>query len=108
MRKTSPLAWVWLLLGSIYLLVPLIATLQFSLQAQMRAGIPISLDAYVSVLTSTDFFGPLLFSFGAAILTIALSMMLLIPTTYWIYLKMPYLIPILEFLTLLPIVIPVI
>jgi len=108
MNKSPRLAWVWLLLGGLYLTVPLIATIIFSVQAQIRAGIPVSFQAYISVFTSTDFFGPLFFSFGAAVLTIAISTVLLVPTAYWIFLKMPFLIPILEFLTLLPIVIPVI
>lgn len=97
-----------LVLGGLYLLIPLIATIQFSLQAQTRSGIPISFQAYVNVLSSGEFYTHLLFSLGAAIITIIISTVLLVPTSYWIFLKMPYLIPILEFLTLLPIVIPVV
>ena len=114
MNRTSSLAWVWLFLAGLYLLVPLLATFQFSLQAQSRSGIPISFKAYVDVLTNPnedtnfDFFGHLGFSFAAAMVTIAISTLLLVPTAYWVHLKMPFLLPILEFMTLLPIVIPVI
>src|SRR5215813_9647969 len=100
MRKTSPLAWVWLLLAGIYLLVPLIFTLQFSLQAEMRAGIPISLKAYTNVLGTPDFASHLAFSFGASIVTIIISTLLLVPTAYWVHLKLPFLLPVLEFMTL--------
>ena len=108
MKKTSPLAWVWLLIAAIYLLVPLLATLIFSLQAEARSGIPISFLAYGKVLSTPDFANNLAFSFGASILTIVIGTLLLVPTAYWVHLKMPFLLPILEFMTLLPIVIPVV
>lgn len=107
-RKTSPFAWAWLLLAGFYLLLPLIATLVFSLQADIRQGIPISFSAYANVIGSNDFASHLAFSFGAAILTIIITTLLLVPTAYWVQLKMPFLLPVLEFMTLLPIVIPVV
>jgi len=108
MNKTSRWAWIGLLIVALYLLLPLIATLQFSLQREMRAGIPISFEAYDSVLSLDGFASSLGFSFGAALVTIVISTLLLVPTAYWINFKMPYLLPILEFVTLLPIVIPVV
>src|SRR5260221_86885 len=107
-RKSSPFAWAWLLLAGFYLLLPLIATLVFSLQADIRQGIPISFSAYANVIGSNDFASHLAFSFGAAILTIIITTLLLVPTAYWVQLKMPFLLPVLEFMTLLPIVIPVV
>ncbi len=114
MNRTSRLAWLWLLLVGLYLLMPLLATLQFSLQAQMRSGIPISLKAYADVLTNPnddptyDFVRYAGFSFVAALATILVSTLLLVPTAYWVQLKMPFLLPVMEFMTLLPIVIPVV
>src|SRR5258707_2015409 len=108
MSRAPRLAWLWLSVAAIYLLVPLIATLIFSLQAQARSGIPISFQAYSNVLSTPDFNSHLAFSFGSAILTIVISTLLLVPTAYWIHLKMPFLLPVLEFMTLLPIVIPVV
>jgi putative spermidine/putrescine transport system permease protein len=106
MKKTSGIAWLWLLIVGVYLFVPLIATLIFSLEAESRRGIAISLKAYTNVLTMDGFVSNLSFSFGAAILTIIIATLLLVPTTYWVHLKMPFLLPVLEFMTLLPIVIP--
>ncbi|SRR5260221_42134 len=114
MNKTSRMAWLWLLLAAIYLFVPLLATLQFSLQAEARSGIPISLKAYGDALRNPDnnptydFISHVEFSFIAALITIVISTLLLVPTAYWVHLKMPFLLPILEFMTLLPIVIPVV
>src|SRR5258708_17464517 len=107
-RKTSSYAWAWLMLAGFYLILPLIATLVFSLQADIRQGIPISFSAYANVIGSNDFASHLAFSFGAAILTIIITTLLLVPTAYWVQLKMPFLLPVLEFMTLLPIVIPVV
>ncbi|HVO41949.1 MAG TPA: hypothetical protein VMT34_04975 [Aggregatilineales bacterium] len=114
MRRTSRLSWLWLVLVGIFMLAPLLATLQLSLQAEMRSGVPISLKAYVDAVSNPrgiptfDFIGHLSFSFFAALLTIVISTLLLVPTAYWTQLKLPFLIPVMEFLTLLPIVIPVV
>lgn len=114
MNKSSRFAWLWLFIAGIYLLVPLLATLEFSLQAESRSGIPISFKAYTDALTNPDdnptfdFVSHVEFSFIASLITIAISMLLIVPTAYWTHLKMPFLLPVLEFMTLLPIVVPVV
>ena len=102
-RRTSPWAWVWLLLGVIYFFVPLYATIQFSLQA--KKGV-LSLTAYQNVLSSPAFFSSFAFSLQTALITILVSALLIVPTSYWVNLKLPRLRPAIEFLTLLPIVVP--
>src|SRR5260221_2299412 len=92
-RKTSPFAWAWLLLAGFYLLLPLIATLVFSLQADIRQGIPISFSAYANVIGSNDFASHLAFSFGAAVLTNIINTLPLVPTADLGRLKMPVLLP---------------
>jgi len=49
MARRSPWPWIWLVLGGVYFVLPLWATLQFSLQA--RRG-ELSLLAYSNVLAS--------------------------------------------------------
>ncbi len=44
----------------------------------------------------------------AAIFTIILGMLIVVPAAYWIRLRLPHLRPIVEFITLLPLVIPAI
>jgi putative spermidine/putrescine transport system permease protein len=102
-KRTSPWAWVWLLLGAIYFFVPLYATIQFSLQAKKGQ---LSLTAYQNVLQSPEFFRSFSFSFQTAILTILVSALLIVPTSYWVNLRLPRMRPVIEFLTLLPIVVP--
>src|SRR6266508_4732114 len=103
MRKASLWAWLWVLLGTLYFFVPLFATIQFSLKAKKDQS---SLTAYQNVLQSPDFFQSFAFSFRTALITILVSVLLIVPTAYWVNLKLPRLRPVIEFLTLLPIVVP--
>jgi putative spermidine/putrescine transport system permease protein len=98
------MAWLWLALGIFYLVFPLFATLQFSLQAQR--SVPISFIAYTNALQAPKFGSSFLFSFETALIAIAVSVVLIVPTAYWVNLRLPFLRPIIEFLTLLPFVIP--
>ncbi len=103
-KRASWFAWYWLILAMLYLLLPLFATLQFSLQAQRN--VPISFVAYTSALQAPKFVESFLFSFRTAIITILVSVVLIVPTAYWVNLRLPRLRSVIEFLTLLPFVIP--
>lgn len=98
-------AWVIFLLGAAFFFVPLIATLEFSLR--MRRG-EYSFDAYRIVLGDSRFQETFSYSVAIACLTILLGVLLVVPTAYWIRLRMPQLRPIVEFITLLPLIIPAI
>ncbi|MET0941488.1 MAG: ABC transporter permease [Mesorhizobium sp.] len=98
-------AWVTFAVGIAYFIVPLVATFEFSLR--MRRG-EYSFDAYRSVLGDPNFHATFLYSVVVAIFTILLGVLLVVPTAYWIRLKLPRLRPVVEFITLLPLVIPAI
>lgn len=98
-------AWAAFLLGAAYFFLPLIATLEFSLR--MRRG-EYSFDAYRIVLGDARFQQTFSYSVVIACLTILLGVLLVVPTAYWIRLRMPQLRPIVEFVTLLPLIIPAI
>lgn len=96
---------LWLLLGSAYFLVPLLATAQFSLQeGRGRYGFA----AYGTIIRDPLFRASLAFSFKLALFTVVLALGLLVPTAYWVHLKLPRLRPVIEFLTVLPFVVPAI
>jgi putative spermidine/putrescine transport system permease protein len=99
------LAWIAFTIGMVYFFVPLIATIEFSLR--MRRGV-YSLDAYRVVLADPRFQATFSYSVVLALLTIALGVLLVVPTAYWVRLKLPRWRPFVEFLTLLPLVIPAI
>jgi len=99
--------WSWgaIILGSLYFLLPLIGTVEFSLR--MRRG-EYSLDAYRSVLADPNFHATFGFSVVMALLTILLGVLIVVPTAYWVRLRLSRLRPVIEFITLLPLVIPAI
>jgi putative spermidine/putrescine transport system permease protein len=78
---------------------------EFSLK--MRRG-EYSLDAYVRVLGDPRFQDTFTYSVVMAIFTILFGILLVVPTAYWVRLKLPRLRPYIEFITLLPLVIPAI
>jgi putative spermidine/putrescine transport system permease protein len=99
--------WSWVVfgLGAAYFFIPLIATVEFSLR--MRRG-AYSFDAYQIVLGDPRFQATFLYSVVAAIFTIVLGVLIVVPAAYWIRLRLPQLRPVVEFITLLPLVIPAI
>jgi putative spermidine/putrescine transport system permease protein len=114
-------AWLIVLIGAAYLLVPLITQFDYSLRMRRDT---LSFDAYTSVLAPTaqeqarentsPVFGvkaprlytSLLFSMVAAVLTIVFSTLVVVPTAYWVNLRVPALKPAVEFVTVLPFAIP--
>ena len=98
-------SWAALALGALYFLLPLIGTIEFSLR--LRRG-EYSLDAYRSVLADPQFRETFGYSVVMALLTIVLGVLLVVPTAYWVRLRLPRLRPVIEFITLLPLVIPAI
>ncbi|MER8404102.1 ABC transporter permease [Mesorhizobium sp. M0185] len=98
-------AWIVFALGAAYFFIPLIATVEFSMR--MRRG-AYSFDAYQVVLGDPRFQATFIYSVVAAIFTIVLGVLVVVPAAYWIRLRLPQLRPVVEFITLLPLVIPAI
>ncbi|MFT4151105.1 MAG: ABC transporter permease subunit [Paracoccaceae bacterium] len=99
--------WAWgaLLIGLVYFALPLVGMTEFSLK--MRRG-EYSLDAYRVVLGDPQFQATFGYSAAMALATIVFGVLLVVPTAYWVRLKMPGARPYIEFVTLLPLVIPAI
>jgi len=99
--------WSWgaLLIGLAYFILPLVGMTEFSLK--MRRG-EYSFDAYAKVLGDPRFQETFTYSVTMALFTIAFGVLLVVPTAYWVRLKVPKARPFIEFVTLLPLVIPAI
>ena len=97
--------WLAVIVGALYFVVPLIATFEFSLR--LRRG-EYSFEAYRIVLADPQFQATFGYSTVLALATIVVGVLLVVPTAYWIQLRLPRLRPIVEFITLLPLVIPAI
>ena len=105
MKRASVWSWVWLAGGAIYFLLPLYGTLEFSLR--MQRGV-LSFLAYEKIFDDPQFLRTFLFSNQMALLTIVVTLLLVVPTAYWVHLRLPRLRPVVEFITLMPFVIPAI
>jgi putative spermidine/putrescine transport system permease protein len=80
--------------------VPLYATLAFSLRARPDFA------AYTNTLKDPQFATTLLYSFVVGLLTVVVSLAIIVPTAFWVRLRLPRLRRIIEFITLLPFVVP--
>jgi putative spermidine/putrescine transport system permease protein len=98
-------SWVWIALGTLYFVLPLIATFDFSLRAKKGT---LSFLAYQNVFKDPNFWHTIGFSLEIAVFTIIVSILLVTPTAYWIRFKLPQLRPMLEFISVLPFVVPAI
>lgn len=99
--------WAWgaLAFGLLYFILPLVGMTNFSLK--MRRG-EYSFDAYAKVLGDAQFQQTFSYSVTMALVTIIFGVVLVVPTAYWVRLRLPRLRPYIEFVTLLPLVIPAI
>ena len=104
-RRIAPSAVLWLAVGAAYFLIPLIAMLLFSLKDQ-TTGKCCSLGSYEVILDDPQFAKTLRQSLILSLETIVVSLLLLVPTVYWVHLKLPRWRPVLAFLALVPFVIP--
>ena len=104
-RRISLSAVLWLFVGAAYFLIPLLATLLFSLKGN-QTGECCSLSSYGEILHDPAFWKNLRISAVLALETIVIALVLLIPTVYWVHLKLPKLRPVIGFLALIPFVVP--
>lgn len=98
-------SWIFLAVGMLYFILPLMGTFEFSMK--MRRGV-YSFDAYWKVFEDVQFQQTFTYSVVMALLTIIVGAVLVVPTAYWVRLRLPHWRPIIEFVTLLPLVIPAI
>lgn len=91
------------LLGVLYFGVPLLATAQFSVQE--GAGRPFW-AAYASIVADPQFWLSLRLSLGMALAAVVLGLVVIVPAAYWAYLRVPRAHGWVEFISILPFVVP--
>jgi putative spermidine/putrescine transport system permease protein len=101
--RLTPWNILWLILAVLYFLVPLWGTLEFSLETGVGKY---GFDAYRQILNDSQFWDSFLFSFKLAVATVAVSTILMVPTVYWVHLRLPKIRPVMDFLAILPFVVP--
>ena len=96
-------AWLFIVIGVLYFFLPLLATFLFSLKAKLGV---LSFQAYVNVFNDPKFIRGFSGSLLWATLTIVAGILLFVPTAYWVRLKVPKARSAIEFITLIPFVVP--
>lgn len=102
-RSVLSRLWPWFIvvLAVLYFFTPMVGTFRLSTQAVQG-----TFASYTQVLANPQFFPAFVESIINAIATIVVSLVVIVPTAYWVTLKMPRVRPLVEFVTLLPFVIP--
>lgn len=104
LRKFPFWSWLWYIIGALYFLLPLFATFEFSLS--WDPAVPFK--AYQRAFEDKDFWETFIYSNVLAVATIIASIILIVPTAYWIRLRLPQARRMVEFITLMPFVVPAI
>ncbi len=101
-RRISPVSIFGLLIVAAFFLVPLAATLEFSLRTANGHGI----EAYRTLLSDNQFWKTLRLSLELSGETVGFALLLLVPTAYWVHLRAPKLRAVVAFVCVLPFVVP--
>jgi len=98
---------------TIFFVLPLVAMARFALQSvpMVRLGWSTLFDSWslsgiTQIFSDDQFRSALSLSIQLALGTVVLTLALLLPTTLWVHLRLPRARPLVEFLTVLPYVIP--
>jgi putative spermidine/putrescine transport system permease protein len=95
-RRSYPVwRWVILIVAGLYFAVPLYAAFQFT-----------GIKAFGQVFSQVGFSDAITLSIKLAVITTVLTLVLMVPTTIYVHLRLPAIRPLLESITILPIVIP--
>jgi putative spermidine/putrescine transport system permease protein len=95
-RRSFPVwRWVILLVAAAYFLIPLYSALKFA-----------GFKAFTQVTSYPSFGSAFLLSLRLALIATVLTLVLMVPTTVYIYLRLPRLRRLMEAITIVPIVIP--
>lgn len=99
-RRPSRVWWVVFAAGMVYFFLPLVATFWFSMRPRVPFG------AYSTALRDPELWSHLFYSFAIGLITMVASIGLMLPTAYWVRLRVPRMRPAVEFVTLMPFVLP--
>ena len=107
--STTVTRWVILTVCGLYFIGPLIAAISFTVQDHVHGGITFS--AYRAIFShppngQVGFTTALGYSLEIAVVTIAVTLLLMLPTQVLLHLRFPRVRPIVEVISLLPLVFP--
>ena len=95
LRRFPVWRWLVLIVAGLYFVIPLYAAFRFT-----------GLKVFGQVFSQTGFSDALILSVKLAVVTTVLTLALMVPTTIYVHMRLPRIRPLLESITILPIVIP--
>ncbi len=95
---------IWLVLAALVFLVPIYSIVQFSLSGVQPGQNPF--HWYLTVFDDPQFRAAFWLSIQIALETVAVSLVLMVPTVFWLHLRLPGLRPVMDLLSVLPFVVP--
>lgn len=103
-RKRVPV-WhlLWLFFAAVFFLVPIYSIVQFSLEGTLRQGF---FHWYSVVFGDPLFRSSFWLSIQISLETVGISLILLVPTVFWVHLRLPRLRPVMDLVSILPFVVP--
>ncbi|MFD8721826.1 ABC transporter permease [Streptomyces sp. NPDC059629] len=102
-RRLTPWRWAVLGLAALYFLIPMGASVLFTVDVP---GQGITFDAYTQIVSADGFLSSLLLSLELALATIAVVLLLMVPAVVALRLSAPKLRPVVEIVCSLPLVVP--
>jgi putative spermidine/putrescine transport system permease protein len=102
---TGALRWAVLLSVGVFMLLPLVAMLEFSTRGIGGARSP---EPWLAIGANPDLLAAIWVSLKLAALTVVAMLVLLVPTMVWVQLRVPGVQRLVEFVCLLPLTIPAI
>ncbi len=104
--RRGPGWWRWVVFAVLgaYFLVPLGASVWFTVRDRARGGV--SADVYAGIPTAEGFAENLGRSLALGALTVLIALLLMVPTVVLVELRLPRLRPLVELLTLVPLLLP--
>lgn len=103
--RMSPWSIFWLVVATLYFLVPVYSLIQFSFEGGAH-GHAAGFHWYLSVFNDPQFRSGFWLSVQIAVETVVVSNLLIVPTAFWIHLKLPRLRAAMDFVSVLPFVVP--
>lgn len=93
-----------MVLAALLFLVPIYSIVQFSLSGTVKGQSVF--HWYLMVFDDPDFRSAFWLSFQIALETVAIGIVLITPTVFWIHLRLPRLRPVMDLISILPFVVP--
>jgi putative spermidine/putrescine transport system permease protein len=95
---------IWLVLGALYFLIPIYSLVQFSMEGGAHG--PAWFHWYRFILDDPVFRSSFWISLQISLETVVVGVILMVPTVFWIHLRLPRFRPVMELIAVLPFVVP--